>query len=134
MREESWQMYLENNEWVIPKYEVSYLDGKEEMVNLVGVEGKAWWEELAKKHKQIELINFKNIEVTPEQEGRLAEVNELSIPDGFGAEVGDYVLDGNFPETLNHPLRQLQIKKERESDMNYLLENDFRLSALEIGL
>ena len=59
---------------------------------------------------------------------------QLNVPEGFGAELGNYVEFGICPEGFNHVLRPLQIQKENSSLSNYVLDVDMRLTMQELGL
>ena len=41
---------------------------------------------------------------------------------------------GIFPEGFNHVLRPIQILKEQNEQDAYLVDNDFRLSLVEMGV
>ena len=51
---------------------------------------------------------------------------QLNIPEGFGAELSDYVEFGIFPDGFNHMLRPIQILKEQNEQDSYLIDSDFR--------
>lgn len=105
-------VYYKNNEWHLSGIKVRFTDNDEETTKPVGAEGKEWWNELAKKHDDIKIIEFIEAEQTPEELSRLEEVNQLNIPDGFSSVLAGYVEHGIFPEGINHPLKSLQDTKK----------------------
>lgn len=104
-------VYYKDNQWNISNTKVRFKDGTEETTKSIGSEGKAWWEELFQKHKEIKLVEYIEISETPEQLNRLEEVNKLSIEDGFSEVVGNYVINNEFPDLPNHILKDLQFTK-----------------------
>lgn len=104
-------LYYKNNKWNISKFKVRLKDGGQETEKFSGVESKAWWNELAQKHSDIEILLFTDIEPSIEQIKRLEEVNSLNIEDGFNSELSMYVKEGIFPEKRNHVLKDLQLTK-----------------------
>ena len=75
---------------------------------------RTYWEDMVAKHDNLTNLNFEEITFSAEQDARLQEISELGIPQGFQAEVREYVETGNFPEGYEHPLSDLKLKKERE--------------------
>lgn len=112
---------------------VKYIQHGEEKEQYVGVEGQQWWVNFAEKWEHTEIVEFIQINPTLEQRKRLEQINELGLKDGFSGTFSDYVENGNFPEGLNHPLREMQSKSENEMLMNYMLDVDFRLILQEMG-
>lgn len=101
-------LYYENNEWKISKHKVIYTDNGEQLENYVGIGDKQWWDDLAKQHKDINIVEFVEITTTDEQLERLDVINQLNISDGHGAVVSDYVLEGKFPDEASHVLKDLE--------------------------
>lgn len=127
-------LYHKNNNYHLPKHKVFYTDNGDQLENYVGSEGKKWWTELTKIHDGIKITKFEELTYTDEQKGRLEEVNQLNVPDGFSTVVADYVLDNQFSEQPNHVLKDLENKIRRELDNDYLIDLDFRMSMTEMGM
>lgn len=104
-------LYYKNNEWHICTEKIKYIQNGEELESYIGAEGKQWWVDL----NGIEIVEFIEIEVTYDQIVRLEEVNQLNIGDGFSSILSDYVIDNNFPNGVNHLLRNLQLERENKS-------------------
>lgn len=79
---------------------------------------RTYWEDMVAKHDNLTNLNFEEITYNAEQDARLQEISELDIPQGFQAEVREYVKNGNFPEGYEHPLSDLKLNKEREQHQN----------------
>lgn len=108
-------LYFKNGKWNFCTEKVRYIQHGEETTQYVGQEGHDWWVDFEEKWEHTEIIEFIEVELpTVEQLERLAEINELGIPDGFGTMVENYVIHGEFPEGINHPLRILQLQKKNE--------------------
>ena len=75
---------------------------------------RTYWEDMVAKHDNLTNLNFEEVSFSAEQDARLQEISELDIPQGFQAEVREYVETGNFPEGYEHPLSDLKLNKERE--------------------
>lgn len=127
-------LYYENNEWKISKHKVIYTDNNERLKNYVGIGGKQWWEDLAKQHKDINIVEFVEVPATVEQLERLDVINQLNISDGHGTIVSDYVIEGKYPDKASHVLNDLENKIRRELDNDYLIDLDFRISMTEMGM
>ena len=109
------------------EHKVKYIQHGEEITQYVMSEGHDWWIDLEEKWEHTEIIEFIPVEPTEEQLGRFEEINQLNIPEGFGAELCDYVEHGIFPEGINHPLKSLQDTKkieELENIIDILLGGD----------
>lgn len=113
---------------------VRYIQHGEEIEQYVMSEGHDWWVDFEEKWKHTEIIEFISAEPTEKQLNRFEEINQLKIPEGFSAELGDYVESGVFPDGVNHILKSLQIQKENSSLSNYVLDVDMRLTMQELGL
>lgn len=87
------------------------------------------WEDMVAKHDHLTNLNFEQITFSAEQDARLQEISELGIPQGFQAEVREYVENGNFPEGYEHPLSDLKLAKEREQHKGEI--NDAYKMALQ---
>lgn len=95
---------------------------------------KQWWTDFEQKWEHTELIEFVEVELTEEQAKRAEEIENLRIDEGFREMCIEYILDGVFPTGVEHPLRQLQIKTEQTEQDTYLIDQDFRLSLVEMGV
>ena len=127
-------IFYKNGKWHICTEKVHYTQHGEEITQYVGSEGHDWWVDFEQKWEHTEIIEFIPVEATQEQLDRLEEVNQLSIKEGFGYECSRYVEYGIFPEGFNHVLRPIQILKEQNEQDAYLVDNDFRLSLVELGV
>ncbi|MDD4564842.1 MAG: hypothetical protein PHE79_05125 [Eubacteriales bacterium] len=122
------------NGWSLCSEKVKYIQHGEEIIQYVTAEGHDWWVDFEEKWEHTEIIEFIPVEHTEEQLGRFEEINQLNIPEGFSAELGDYVESGVFPDGVNHILKSLQIQKENDNLSNYVLDVDMRLTMQELGL
>lgn len=127
-------LYYKNNQWHICEEKVRYIQHGEEITQYVMSEGHDWWIDFEQKWEHTEIIEFIPVEPTEEQLGRFEEVVQLNVPDGFGAELGNYVECGEFPDGFNHVLRPIQILKQQEEQDKYLIDLDFRQTLNEMGV
>ena len=127
-------VYYKNNQWNMCTEKIKYTQRGDEITQYIGTEGRDWWIEFAEKWEHTEIIEFISVATTGEQLERLDEINQLNISEGFGAELSDYVKFGIFPEGFNHILRPIQILKQQDDQDEYLVDNDFRLSLIEMGV
>ena len=127
-------MIYYKNGWHLCNEKVKYKQHDEEIIQYVMSEGHDWWVDFEEKWEHTEIIEFIPVEPTQEQLDRLEEINQLNIPDGFGYECSQYVEFGIFPEGFNHVLRPIQIMKQQDEQDDYLIDSDFRLSLLEMGV
>lgn len=95
-------------------YKVKYTQRGEELEQWA-LPSTEWWDDFASKWSHTEIVQFTEITITPEQQARFDEVNELGISEGFEEVLVDYILEGVFPVGVKHPLRDLQVQKENES-------------------
>lgn len=122
------------NGWRLCSEKVKYIQHGEEIIQYVMSEGHDWWIDFEEKWEHTEIIEFIPVEPTQEQISRYNEVLQLNIPEGFGAELGNYVEFGIFPEGFNHVLRPIQILKQQEEQDKYLIDLDFRQTLNEMGV
>lgn len=122
------------NGWHLCNEKVYYIQHGEEITQYVMSEGHDWWVDFEEKWEHTEIIEFIPVEPTEEQLNRFEEVIQLNIPEGFGAELGNYVEFGIFPEGFNHVLRPIQILKQQEEQDKYLIDLDFRQTLNEMGV
>ena len=127
-------IFYKNGNWHLCSEKVRYIQHGEEITQYVCSEGHDWWVDFEQKWEHTEIIEFIPVEPTEEQLGRFEEVIQLNVPEGFGAELGSYVEFGIFPDGFNHVLRPIQILKEQNEQDAYLVDNDFRLSLIEMGV
>ncbi len=116
-------IYYKNNNYHMCEHIVKYIQHGEELIQYVMSEGYEWWVDFEEKWEHTEIIEFIPVEPTEEQLGRFEEVIQLNIPEGFGAELGNYVEFGIFPEGFNHVLKMLQLVKENEQLLIQSAEN-----------
>ena len=127
-------VFYKGGRWHLCAEKVRYTQRGEEIVQYVGQEGHDWWVDFEDRWEHTEIIEFIPVEPTEEQLGRFEEVVQLNVPEGFGGELSAYVEFGIFPEGFNHVLRPIQILKEQNEQDAYLVDNDFRLSLVELGV
>ncbi|MGM0437502.1 MAG: hypothetical protein ACQEQD_04455 [Bacillota bacterium] len=108
----------ENGKYVPCTYKVTLKNRGKEETHYANF--RTYWEDMVAKHDHLTNLNFEEIVFTPEQDGRLQEIAELNIPQGFTAEVRKYVKTGEFPDGYSHPLSDLKQKKEKEKYDNDL--------------
>lgn len=110
-------IYFKSNEWHLCTSKVKYKQGGISLENYVGAEGEQWWTDFENKHKDMNIVEFLDVESTDKQLSRLQEVNELGVGDGFSDTLTGYIADGVFPNEANHILKDLEnklLKKEIE--------------------
>ena len=98
------------------------------------IPNKQWWIDFAEKWENTEIIEFVEMNLTGEQLARAREIEQLIIDEGHRDICIDYILDGVFPEGINHPLRNLQLQRESLVRDEYLIDLDFRVSLMELGV
>lgn len=108
----------ENGQYVPCAYKVTLKNRGNEEIHYT--DDKTYWEDMVAKHNHLTDLSFEEIIFSDKQDVRLQEISELSIPQGFLAEVREYIENGNFPEGYNHPLSDLKQKKEKERYKNDL--------------
>lgn len=113
-------LYKENGEWKLSEKKITYTENDEEFEKFIGSEGEEWWNNY-KSMWGINIISIEEVKYTQEQLDRLNEIKD--VPEGFSDICSNYVLNGTFPEDIQHPLRDLQLSKEisRLNDENYTL-------------
>ena len=118
------------NHFELYPHKVKYTQhGKE--IEQWALPNKQWWVDFAEKWEHTEIIEFTEITLTDEQLSRFEDV-KTGIPESFASACVDYILEGVFPEGITHPLRQLEIKKQQEEQDEYLIDQDFRVSLIEM--
>lgn len=127
-------LFYKNGKWHVCSEKVRYIQHGEEITQYVGSEGHDWWVDFEQKWEHTEIIEFIEVKPTQEQISRYNEVLQLNIPEGFGGELSDYVEFGIFPNGFKHVLRPIQILKQQDEQDGYLVDSDFRLSLLEMGV
>ena len=108
----------ENGEYTPCTYKVTLQNNGVEDVHYTNF--RTYWEDMVAKHDHLTNLNFEEVTFSAEQDARLQEISGLGIPQGFQAEVKEYVENGKFPEGYEHPLSDLKLKKEREQHQNDL--------------
>ena len=127
-------VYYKNGCWHLCAEKVRYVQHGKEIKQYVGQEGHQWWVDFEQKWEHTEIQEFIPVEPTSGQVERLEEIKQLNLPDGFGSVLGEYVEHGVFPEGYMHVLRPIQIAKEQTDQDMYLIDQDFRLSLVEMGV
>lgn len=108
----------ENGEYVPCNYKVILKNRGKEEVHYADF--RTYWEDMVKKHDHLTDLEFEEIEFTKEEDERLQEIAELNTPEGFTAEVRNYIENGEFPEGYNHQLSDLKLLKERQKHQDEL--------------
>lgn len=108
----------EDGEYTPCTYKVTLKNNGKEEVHYTNF--RTYWEDMVAKHDRLTDLSFEEITYSDEQDTRLQEIAELDIPQGFQAEVREYVENGEFPEGYHHPLSDLKQKKEKEKYNNDL--------------
>ena len=106
----------ENGEYTTCTYRVTLQNRGVEETHYANF--RTHWEDMVAKHNHLTNLNFEEVTFSAEQDARLQEISELSITEGFQAEVRKYVETGNFTDGYEHPLSDLKLKKEREQHHN----------------
>ena len=106
----------ENGEYTPCTYKVTLQNNGVEDVHYTNF--RTYWEDMVAKHDHLTNLNFEEVTFSAEQDARLQEISGLGIPQGFQAEVKEYVENGKFPEGYEHPLSDLKLNKEREQHQN----------------
>ena len=118
------------NHFELYPHKVKYTQhGKE--IEQWALPNKEWWIDFADKWQHTTIIEFKEMELTEEQLVRFEDV-KAGIPESYASACVDYILDDVCPEGITHPLRQLEIKKQQDEQDVYLIDQDFRLSMMEM--
>lgn len=104
-------VYYKNGKWNISDSKVRIRQDGINKEKYVGVEGKEWWINFARKWSDTEIIDFIDVTPSKEQLSRIDNVNDQNISDGFSCIIGDYVRNGNFPTDINNKLRNLQLEE-----------------------
>ena len=110
----------ENGEYTPCTYKVTLQNNGVEDVHYTNF--RTYWEDMVAKHDHLTNLNFEEVTFSAEQDARLQEISGLGIPQGFQAEVKEYVENGKFPEGYEHPLSDLKLNKEREQHQNEIDE------------
>lgn len=121
------------NQWSLYPHKVRYTQRGEE-IEQWALPNKEWWIDFADKWEHTEVIDFTEIELTESQLARFKEIQYM--PEDYQDVYIDYVLNGTFPVEFQktHPLMLIKARKENAVNADYLLDVDFRLLMLEMGL
>ena len=122
-----------NNGFKLYPWKVRYIQHEEE-IEQWALPNKEWWTDFADKWEHTEIIEFIEVELTAEQLARAREIEQLQISEGHRDICIDYILEGVFPEGITHPLRDLQVQRESLVRDEYLIDLDFRVSLMELGV
>ena len=128
------------NRFELYPHKVKYIQRGEEYEQWA-LPNKEWWIDFADKWDHTEIVEFTEVELNEEQLARVTEIEELPMSEGFRGICIDYIVDGVFPEGINHPLRNLQVQKENQEQGIELSEREIQeiiqgqqLSGLEIRI
>lgn len=116
-------IFYKKGRWNLCTERVKYIQHGEEIEQYVMSEGHDWWIDFEEKWEHTEIIDFTPVLPSEEQKSRFEEVIQLNLPEGFGAELGEYVEFGTFPDGFNHVLKMLQLVKENEQLLIQSAEN-----------
>jgi len=114
-----------SRKWQLYPHKVKYVQHGEELEQYA-LPNKQWWIDFADKWEHTEIIEFTEVELTEEQQTRVTEIEELPMSEAFRGICIDYILNGVFPEGINHPLRDLQIQKENQEQGIDLSEREIQ--------
>jgi hypothetical protein len=76
---------------------VRYLQHGEE-IEQWALPNRQWWEDFAERWDHTTILEFIEIELTPEQMARYEQVKHM--PDGWIDQYTDYILEGKYPEPV----------------------------------
>ena len=127
-------IFWKNGKWHLCSEKIKYIQHGEEIEQYVMSEGHDWWVDFEGKWEHTEIVELIPVGPTEVQLSRFEEVVQLNILEGFGGELSGYVEFGIFPEGFNHVLRPVQIMKQQDEQDDYLVDSDFRLSLMEMGV
>ncbi len=94
---------------------------------------KEWWTDFAAKWEHAEILEFVEVELTEEQLERATEIEAILMDEGHRSICIDYILNGNFPEGINHPLRNLQVYKEQQRQDKDIADAFYEIIMSDLG-
>jgi len=71
------------------------------------------WQEMVESHDHLSDLTVEEFHPTEEQQGRLDEINELRIPDGWSSVVREYVETGELPPDRKFHSRLREMQQEQ---------------------
>lgn len=102
-------LYRDDEGLKLSNKKVIYLQNGEQEESLITTDGVGWWIEFAEKWSNTEIVEFVDIDYTEEQLTRFENIKNMDINIDV---LNLYVLEGLFPEGIDHPLRNLQLESE----------------------
>lgn len=107
-------VYYKEGAWHLCTEKINYTNDDRTVTKYVMSEGHDWWTDFEQRwFDTMEIHEFIPIEPTPEQQQRFQNVLTLNIPEGWAAELGDYVEFGTYPENPNNILASLELRELR---------------------
>ena len=103
--------------WKLAENSVIYSENGEQKEKIIGEEGKGWWLDYAERWSTVDVIEFADLHYTPEQLGRLAEIQSIRT---HHEACEDYVLKGFIADV--EPFRVFKLKKESEESRQLLAD------------
>lgn len=106
---------------LVPQYKTIVVEEVRECY----VSDKEWFElTLANSSEKWRDLNYEEVSLTEEQLERYNQIR--SLPESAIGSCIEYVLNGNFPEGIEHALRHIQLAKDNEqlNESVILLENE----------
>lgn len=123
------------NQWQIYLFKVKGIRHGESFEQWA-IPNKQWWIDFENKWDHTNVTGFEEIELTEEQIARYEEIKDMP-EDFFDMYVG-YILTSNTSDDVdlptNHPFQILRMKKKNDENTDYLVDVDFRLSMVELGI
>lgn len=93
--------------WKLAENSVIYSENGEQKEKIIGEEGKGWWLDYAERWSTVDVIEFADLHYTPEQLGRLAEIQSIRT---HHEACEDYVLKGFIADVEPFEILRLQKK------------------------
>ena len=67
---------------------------------------KEWWQSASQRHGFE--VEFEEVTLTEEQQKRYELIRQINAPESFRTDAINFILEGELPERLSHPLWQLK--------------------------
>lgn len=138
-------LFYKDNKWNITSGKVKYTRDNKQIEQYVGAEGKEWWTDFDNKWDDMEVIEFSDLVPNEIQLIRLEEINSMGLGDGFSDALGEYVMNGVFPNEIGHILKDLEYRNSNiqqgilltEMEINEMVQGmqitDIEIQLLELG-
>lgn len=119
--------------WILYPHKVKYVQYGNEHEQWA-LPNKQWWIDFGDYWEHTGIIEFTEVELNEEQITRFEEIKDM--PEDFADVYTEYVLTGEFPNDFPsaHPLMLIKAQKMNANNTDYLLDVDFRLMMVELGM